>query len=102
MVSTGMALRRPLGVVVVVVAWAPCLALRLGLCGEGDGLAIVTEYAAGVGEEAASNAGESGVEVVVGLSFVFDVITLDDGLGQSGQDRDFPMPCRCSAAQPVL
>jgi hypothetical protein len=50
--SAGLTLRR------LLVAWAACLALRLGLCGEGEGLAIVTEYAAGIGEAAALNARE--------------------------------------------
>jgi hypothetical protein len=36
-------------------ALAPCLALRLGLCGDGDGLAIVTEGAIEVREDAALN-----------------------------------------------
>jgi hypothetical protein len=39
----------------LLVAWAACLAFRLGLCGEGEGRAIVTEDAAEVEEKAALN-----------------------------------------------
>jgi hypothetical protein len=43
------------------VAWPACLAFRLGLCGDGDGLAMVTEDAGDVvGGVAAFRAGEGG------------------------------------------
>jgi hypothetical protein len=40
----------------LLVALAACLAFRLGLCGEGEGRAIVTVDAADVEKKAASNA----------------------------------------------
>jgi len=52
MVSTGPTLRKLLG------ALAACLNFRLGLCGEGDGLAIVTEDAAEIREQASLNVAE--------------------------------------------
>lgn len=50
---------------------APCLALRLGLCGDGDGLAIVTEDAAEVGEDAALDVSMDRIVLDVELRIFF-------------------------------